>query len=94
MICGTPNIATSFFTCCSFVKCKKDPLSSVILLTPSQNCFCRYAGVLSSNLLFNWISSFISVFRFVEGRSLELVHRTEVDEVLSVGLLLHRGDLL
>ena len=36
---------------------------------------------------------FISVFRFVEGRSLELVQRTEVDEVLSVGLL-HQGDLL
>ena len=32
---------------------------------------------------------FISVFRFVEGRSLELVHRTEVDEVL----LVHRMEV-
>ena len=63
MICGTPDIATRIFTCCSFVKCKKDLFISVILLTPSQNCFWRYAGVLSINLLFNWISSFISVLR-------------------------------
>ena len=63
MICGTPDIATRIFTCCSFVKCKKDLFISVILLTPSQNCFWRYAGVLSSNLLFNCISSFISVLR-------------------------------
>ena len=63
MICSTPDIATSIFTCCSFVKCNKDPISSVILLTPSQNCFWRYAGVLSINLLFNCISSFISVLR-------------------------------
>ena len=63
MICGTPDIATRIFTCCSFVKCKKDPFSSVILLTPSSYCFWRYAGVLSSNLLFNCISSFISVLR-------------------------------
>ena len=52
------------FPCCSFVKCKKDPFSWVILLTPSSYCFCRYAGVLSANLLFNWISSFISVLRW------------------------------
>ena len=63
LICGTLDIATSIFTCCSFVKCKKDPFSWVILLTPSLYCFCRYAGVLSSNLLFNCISSFISVLR-------------------------------
>ena len=63
MIYNTPDIATRIFTCCSFVKCKKDPFSSVILLTPSQNCFWRYAGVQSINLLFNWISSFISVLR-------------------------------
>ena len=52
------------FTCCSFVKCKKDPFSSVILLTPSHNCFWRYASVLSMNLLFNCISSSISVLRW------------------------------
>ena len=63
MICGTADIATSIFTYCSFVKCKKDPFSSVILLTPSQNCFWRYAGVLSITLIFNCISSFISVLR-------------------------------
>ena len=53
LTCGTLDIATSIFTCCSFVKCKKDPFSWVILLMPSSNCFCRYAGVLSANLLFN-----------------------------------------
>ena len=52
------------FPCCSFVKCKKDPFSSVILLTPSHNCFWRYASVLSMNLLFNCISSSISVLRW------------------------------
>ena len=39
LIYNTSNIATSIFTCCSFVKCKKDPFSSVILLTPSSYCF-------------------------------------------------------
>ena len=63
LTCGTLDIATSIFTCCSFVKCKKDPFSWVILLTPSLYCFCRYAGVQSMNLLFNCISSFISVLR-------------------------------
>ena len=61
--CGTLDIATSIFTCCSFVKCKKDPFSWVILLTPSLNCFWRNAGVQSMNLLFNCIYSFISVLR-------------------------------
>ena len=63
LIPGTLDIATSIFTCCSFVKCKKDPFSWVILLTPSLNCFWRNAGVQSMNLLFNCISSFISVLR-------------------------------
>ena len=63
LIPGTLDIATRIFTCCSFVKCKKDPFSWVILLTPSLNCFWRNAGVQSMNLLFNCISSFISVLR-------------------------------
>ena len=63
LTCGTLDIATSIFTCCSFVKCKKDPFSWVILMTPSLYCFWRYAGVQSMNLLFNCISSFISVLR-------------------------------
>ena len=63
LICGTLDIATSIFTCCSFVKCKKDPFSWVILLTPSLYCFWRNPGVQSMNLLFNCNSSFISVLR-------------------------------
>ena len=63
LICGTLDIATSIFTCCSFVKCKKDPFNWVILLTPSLYCFWRNPGVQSMNLLFNCNSSFISVLR-------------------------------